>query len=72
MKISLKVWLKICLYVLYKTCAGVNPGPMGQDFKNIYYMKMNQSNFIYTVRPPYTMGYTIQPPYKEGQMAFFI
>jgi hypothetical protein len=29
----LKVWLKMCLYVLYKTCAGVNIDPMGQTFK---------------------------------------
>ena len=27
----------MCLYVLYKTCAGVNIDPMGQTFKkNIY------------------------------------
>ena len=24
---------KVCLYVLYKTCAGVNIDPMGQTFK---------------------------------------
>ena len=35
MKISLKVRLKMCLFVLYKTCAGVNIGPMCQTFKKV-------------------------------------
>ena len=26
----LKFWLKMCPYVLHRTCAGVNKGPMGQ------------------------------------------
>ena len=31
--LALKVWLKMCLYVLYKTCAEVNIDPMGQTLK---------------------------------------
>ena len=40
MKISLKVWLKMCQYVLYKISAGVNIGPMGKTLKKYINVKM--------------------------------
>ena len=37
MKICLKSWLNMCLYMLNKTCAGI--GPMGQPLEKKYSVK---------------------------------
>ena len=36
-----------CVYVLYKTCAGVNLGPMGQTFKKTHSAIMQSFQALY-------------------------
>ena len=42
MEICLNIWLKMCLYELYKTRAGVNIGSTGKPYEKIIVKKVTK------------------------------